>query len=262
LGGLGTTNTPPIGTPLIISGPIAVYSSALEIDPVSLASFTTNSSAPVVPICPQLQNTNFVSLATNALSPNALELSDSLLTFNNVYIYGTKTGGALGSNGSHSGVGGVFATNTYTQLYFTAGGPYQVPNNTNTIEIFEPGYNIGTAANPFANQPIPTHCYQLTGVYVGFSSSGKVIPEFIPSRVADYVVNPPPAFSTDIAESNGVPTLTWGPIQTGSTYSANTAPSANGPWTIPAQGLAYYPTNGTFTDTNRAPSKLYLISSP
>jgi hypothetical protein len=195
---------------------------------------------------------------TNFLGSNSLTVQQSLVTFTNVYLYGTKTGGALGTGGSHSGVGGIFDSNTYTEVYITVGGPFQAPSHTNVMEIFQPGYNVNGQANPIANQPIPTHCYQLTGIYSPFESTAQLTP----SRLADYVVNPPPPFSTTITLTNGIATLNWGPVQTGSTYSANTAASANGPWTVSAQGLAYYPTNGTFTDTNLAPSKLYLISSP
>jgi hypothetical protein len=261
-GSHGNTNTPPIGTSLTISGPIAVFSSALEIDPTSFASFTTNYLAPTVPIYPTLHNSDFLDLATNTLGVNALNLSDSQITFTNVYLYGSATGGAFGSAGSHSGVGGIFDSNTFTVLYFTVGAPYHVPDNTNTIEIFQPGYNIGTTTNEFADVPIPTHCYQLTGVYTGFNSGGHIIGEITSVRLADFVTNPPPAFSSSIAVSGGHPTVTWGPVQAGSTYSAKTASSASGPWTITQQGLAYYPTNGSFTDTNLAPAKLYLMTSP
>lgn len=256
-GGHGNTNTPPVGTPLTISGPISVFSSALEIDPTSFASFTTNSG-PQVAIRPKLENANLHDLTSNPFGTNALNVSDTEITFTNCYLYGNNFGGSFGTNGSHSGIGGNFATNTSTVLYFTVGGPYHVPDNTNTMEIFEPGNNIGTTTNPFVGLPIPTHCYQLTGVYVGFGSGAEIVT----LRPADYVTNLPPPFSTTITQAGGVPTLNWGPVQAGSTYSANTATSLNGPWTVTQGGLAYYPTNGTFTDTNLAPAKFYLISSP
>ncbi|HEY2084039.1 MAG TPA: hypothetical protein VGI88_14750, partial [Verrucomicrobiae bacterium] len=253
----GNTNTPPIGTYLTISGPIAVYTSALEIDPTSLASFTTNS-APVIPISPKLENSSFYDLATNVLGSNALTISDSLVTFTNAYLYGTASGGAFGTGGSHSGVGGIFSSNTYTILYFTVGGPYHVPDNTNTIEIFQPGYNLGKTTNEFDYQPIPTHCYQLTGVYAGFNGGSEIVP----LRLADFVTNPPPAFSATIAPAKPGAALTWQPVQAGSTYTLNSASNLAGPWTQTAYGLAYYPTNGAFTDTNVAPAKFYRISSP
>lgn len=255
----GNTNNPPIGTPLTISGPIEVFDTGLEIAPTAVASITTNFAAPAVPIGPKLANAAFNDLSTNVLGTNSLTLSCSLLTFTNAYLYGSATGGAIGTAGSHSGVGGVFLSNSFTILHFTVGGPYGVPpSNTNTIEIFQPAYSYGAATNPIANQPIPTHCYQITGAALPFSSSFEIIP----SRIQDYVTNPPPAFSSSITQTKGVPTVTWGPVQAGSTYSANTAPSANSPWSVTAQGLAYYPTNGIFTDTNLAPVKLYRMSSP
>lgn len=261
-GGHGNTNTPPIGTSLTISAPVQVYSAALEIDPTGYASFTTNSGPPVA-ICPKIENNNFLNLATNPIGANALNLSDSEITFTNCYLYGNSFGGSFGTNGTGSGVGGVFATGRSTILYFTVGSPYGVPpSNTNTLEIFEPGNSIGTNGNAFYGQPIPTFCHQLTGIYEGFFTGGHVVPELATLRLADFVGNLPPAFSTTITQNKGVPTLNWGPVQAGSTYTANTATSINGPWTPAQEGLAYYPTNGTFTDTNLVPTKFYLISSP
>jgi hypothetical protein len=258
----GNTNNPPIGTPMTISGLIEVFSTGLEIAPTALNAFTTNSSAPVVPIGPKLANGIFNDLATNVVGSNALTLSCSLLTFTNCYLYATTTGGAFGTAGSHSGVGGVFLTNSFTILHFTVGGPYHVPDNTNTLEIFQPAYSYGAVTNPIANQTIPTFCYQLTGAALPFGSGASASFEIIPSRIQDYVTNPPPAFSSAIARTNGVSTVTWGPVQAGSTYSAKTAGNAKGPWTVSQQGLAYYPTNGSLIDTNPAPSKLYLMTSP
>lgn len=261
LSGHGNTNTPPIGTPLTISGPIAVFSSALEIDPTSLASITTNSG-PSAAIRPPIENANFNDLAINTLGTNALNLSDSEVTFTNVYLYGSATGGPFGSGGSRSGVGGIFQSNTSTILFFTAGGPYHAPDHTNTLELFVPGNNIGTTTNEFDLATIPTFCYQFTGILEGFNSGGHVVNEVVPFRLADLVTNLPPSFSTTITASNRVPTLNWGPVQPGSTYTANTATNLNGPWTPALQGLAYYPTNGILTDTNLTSAKFYLISSP
>jgi hypothetical protein len=258
LGGHGNTNTPPIGTYVTISGPIEVYHTELEILPSSGASITTNSSAPVVPLSPVLGNNNYFDLATNVLGTNALTVACSLVTFTNAYLYGTANGGAFGTGGSHSGVGGVFASNTYTILYFTVGGPYHVPDNTNTIEVFQPAYNLGTTTNVFDYVTIPTQCYQLTGVYLCFGGT----PEIIPSRIADYVTNPPPAFSTTIAAAKPGAALAWQPVQAGSTYTVYGATNLAGPWKQTAYGLTYYPTNGAFTDTNVAPAKFYRISSP
>jgi hypothetical protein len=250
LGGDGNTNTPPIGTYVTVTGPIEIYHTELEIVPASLSAITTNI-APVVPIGPKLANFN--DLSTNSLGTNALLSCCSLVTFTNVYIYGNKTGGTIGN-------GGIFYSNSYSTAYFTI-GKYSYPNNTNWIEIYQPGYNYGVAPgminNPFNGQTVPTNCYQITGAYLSYGGS----PEIEPSRLADYVTNPPPAFATSATQAKGVPTITW-PVQGGSTYSVYTTTNLLTPWKQTVQGLGYYPTNGIYIDTNTVAAKFYLISTP
>jgi hypothetical protein len=242
---------PPVGTYVIVSGPVEVYHTELEIEPASLAAVTP-TNAPVVPLAPRLANGYFSDLTTNYLGTNALLTSCSLVTFSNVHIYG-KGGGAIGN-------GGIFYSNSYSTAYFTV-GQYGVPaSNTNLMEIFQPGYDYGTNVdqlNPFDNQPIPTNCTQLTGVYLNYGGTAEIEP----SRLADYVTNPPAPFSASMTQTKGVPTITW-PVQVGSTYSVYSTTNLAGPWTQTAYGLAYYPTNGAFTDTNSTKSKFYQISSP
>lgn len=245
--GVGNSNVPPVGTYITVSGPIEVYRTGLEIAPASLEAITTND-APVVPLAPKLANAFYNDLSTNVLGSNALLHSCALVTLTNVYLYANKTGGAIGSS--------LFYSNGYTGVYMTI-GQYHAPDNTNWIEVFQPASNIGTNVNPFADQPIPTNCYQLTGVYLGYGGS----PEIEPSRLVDYVATPPAPFAVTITQSNGVPTVSW-PVQKGSTYSVNATTDLLGSWTEAAYGLGYYPTNGAFTDTNRAAAKFYQISSP
>lgn len=254
LAGFGNTNTPPVGTYVTVSGPVVVYHTELEIEPTSQSAIVINPDAPRRVLAPRLANGMFNDLSTNGLGTNAFTLNGSLVTFTNVYIYGSKTGGAIGN-------GGVFSSNYYTILYFTI-GQYHYPDNTNWIESYQFGYNYGPAATPistnsFALKPVPTQCYQLTGVYLNYGGT----PEILPSRLEDYVINQPSAFRSSIAESKGHPTISW-PVQTGSTYSVYSATNLLGPWTQAAYGLGYYPTNGTFTDTNVAQAKFYRISTP
>lgn len=264
LPGFGNTNTPPVGTYVTFSAPVEIFSGALELALGSPAAMTTNSSHPIA-LAPRLDNAIFADLATNSFGTNGLLYQCSLVTFTNCYLYGNRTGGPLGVTlGSHDGIGGVFASNTYTSIYFTAGGPYNPAiGHTNTMNLFEPAYNFGTSANvveynPFDLQPIPTNCVQLTGIYVPFSGSG----ELIPSRLADYCTNAPAPFLAGVSVSKtGAATIQW-PANIGSTYSVNSATSINGPWAQAAYGLAYYPTNGSFTDTNKSPAKFYYITSP
>lgn len=261
----GNTNTPPIGTYLTVSSPLVVYQGALELTPTSFAAFTTNAG-PAGVIAPRLANSIFNSLVSNSVGTNALLYSDSMLTFTNCYVYGSKTGAAIGAGGSHSGVGGVFASNTYTAVYFTVGSPYNPTNgsptfNTNIMEIFQPCYNYGTAPNlkpsPMAYMPMQPYYVQVTGVYDLFDGT----PEIEPSRPQDYVTNTPPPFTATLAQAKAVSTVSWQP-QIGSTYSVYGATNLLGPWTQEATGLTYYPTNGVFTETNHAPYKFYQISSP
>jgi hypothetical protein len=246
-----TTNTPPVGTYVTITGPIEVYHTGLEIAPASLAAVTP-ASAPVVTLAPRLANAYFSDLESNYLGTNALLTSCSLVTFTNVYIYG-KGGGAIGN-------GGLFYSNSYTIDYFTLGQYGVPPGNTNLMEIFQPGYDYGTNANqlsPFDNQPVPTNCTQLTGVYLNYGGTAEIIP----SRLADYVTNPPAPFRVGVTQTKGVPTFTW-PVQAGSTYSVYSTTNLHGAWVQAAYGLTYYPTNGAFTDTNSAKAKFYRVSSP
>jgi hypothetical protein len=264
LPGFGNTNAPPLGTFVTVSAPVEIYFGELEMALGSPSAITINSGS--IPLTPRLFNYAFNSVSTNNFGSVALTYQCSLVTFTNCYLYGNRTGGALGISGNqHDGIGGIFESNNYTQIYFTAGGPYNVTNgNTNTWEIFQPAYNYGPAANPveinpFGGASIPTNCVQLTGIYAPFSAG---VAELIPSRLVDYGTNTPAPFLATAAESkNGAATVKW-PATPGVTYSVYSSTSITGPWTQAAYGLTYYPTNGAFTDTNKSPAKFYYITSP
>jgi hypothetical protein len=258
LGGAGDTNTPPVGTYVTVSGPVEIYHTELEIAPATISAIVTTNAAPVVPIGPRLANASFNDLSMNGLGTNAMLTSCSLVTFTNVYIYGNKTGGPISAYDN-----GLFPSNTTaSSIYFTI-GQYHSPDNTNVMECFEYTYNYGSNGvngvipNPFAYQPIPTNCFQITGAYVSYGGS----PEIIPSRLADYVTNPPPTFTASITETKNAASVSW-PVQAGSTYTVYSTTNLLGPWQQAASGLGYYPTNGAFTETNLTPAKFYLISSP
>jgi hypothetical protein len=135
------------------------------------------------------------------------------------------------------------------------------------MEIYEFCYNYPFGGPPytqnssFFNQPVPTHCSQITGVYVPYVGSTSFTPEIIPSVLSDYVVSPPPMPVASVSVTNHIPTITWTP-QVGSTYTVYSSTNLLGPWMQVATGLAYYPTNGAFTDTGRAPAKFYEVTSP
>lgn len=250
----GNTNVPAVGANITVSGPIKVFDSTIEVVANSGAAITTNTvNVPPVAFTPPVDNAIFADLSYNGLGNNGLLYQGSLVTFTNCYVYGSRTGGALPN-------GGLFASNSFVNLYVTINGPYSA-SNTNTLNVFQPAYNLGTATtifkyNPFDLKPIPSYCYQITGIYDEFKGAGEIIP----TRLEDYVTTPP-SFTTSIAQAKAVSTVTWQP-QVGSTYSIYGATSLLGPWTQEAYGLAYFPTNGTFSETNHVPYKFYKVGSP
>jgi hypothetical protein len=226
--------------------------------PASQSEIVTNAAPPIA-LYPFLGNSLYSNLVANPIGTNALRYSCSLFTFTNVYLYGSPTGGAFGSDGSHSGVNGLFTSNSYTILYITVGAPYSA-TNTGTMEIFQPSYNIGGVTNQFNNQVIPTHCDQLTGILAPYSASYN---EVIPSRYKDYLVNSPLPFNISIGETNKAGTVSWLPIG-GATYSVYSATNLLGPWTNEAYGLTYFPTNGAFSQAINfgIPAKFFQVTSP
>jgi hypothetical protein len=250
----GTNNTPPPGTYVTVTGPCQVYSSQLEIDPGTVVSgfsdgVVINSNVP--PSMPPAQMGNFADLATNANGASGIQLQCSLVTLTNVYIYGTKTGGAYALVN--------FKTNSATSLYMTQ-GPYNNPNNTNYISLYVEAYGNGSsyASNFWNAVKVPTNAYQVTGVMENYSGAS----EMCVTRLQDIVTNPPPISISAVVVTNGVSTINWTP-QTGSTYSVYTATNLSGTWTNQASGLSYFPVTGAYKDTNAAASmKFYRISTP
>jgi hypothetical protein len=264
LGGHGNTNTPPIGTYVTITAELEVYHSALELAPSTAAAIVTNAEPPIA-IRSFLGNPLASSFLANPVGSNSLRYSCSLVTFTNVYLYGNSTGGAFGgTNGAHSGIGGVFTSNSYTILYFTAGAPYG-GTNTNVFEIFQPSYDITGTTNEFDLKPIPTTCWQLTGVlapYGGATLASSYV-EVIPSRYVDYATNSPAPFTVSLGAANKTATVSW-PATAGNTYSVYATTNIIGPWTQEATGVGYYPTNGAFRESisTNAPVKFYQVTSP
>ncbi len=272
----GDTNQPPIGTYVVVSGPVEVYNTELEVA-ASSASAIIPTNAPAFSLKPVLSNAKFSQLATNMLGSTAVAANETLITFTNCYFYGSQLGAPVTQGGGYN-YNGIFLANHANSFYMTVGSPYNptnpatglgmnpaLPVNTNTLEVYQFGYdypNNGSPVvlNPFDGLTIPTNCYQLTGVYqiYGLPTPG---PEILPSRLADYVVNPPPAPTLSAAVTKSGSTISWVP-QLGSTYSVYSASNILGPWTQAAYGLNYYPTNGAFIDPVRANAKFYYITSP
>jgi hypothetical protein len=248
-GSAGTNTVPPPGSYVTVTGPCQVYHGQLEIDPGVTNGVVISNTVPVQMPAPQLGN--FAQLSTNALGAYGVQAQCSLVTFTNIYIYGSKTGSVYTANG------GKYFSNSSTTLYMTQ-GQYNKPNNTNYIQLFVAAYGNGSISTNFWGDIVPNHAYQITGVMANFNGAS----ELDPTRIDDIVSNTPPSFPANVTQANGVPTISW-PAQSGSTYSVNSATNLTGPWTNQAFGLSYYPSTGTYTDTNpAAAAQFYRISTP
>ncbi|HEX9048023.1 MAG TPA: hypothetical protein VF988_13445, partial [Verrucomicrobiae bacterium] len=231
--------------------PVEVYNTGLEMYTKDPLAIVTNAAPPFV-LQPVLCNAIFNDLATNALGTNALLRQGSLVTFTNVYFFGKK----FPTNAPPA----TFNSNSYTSFYFDIGGTNV--SGANTLNCYQFGYNHGTfgtanfSYSEFISQPVPTNCYQLTGVYLTYNSS----PEILPCRLADYVTNPP-AIAPRLLRSKNVSTLKLD-AKPGSTYTIHTATNLAGPWTTKSWGQGYYPTNVSFVETNTAKAAYYRVTSP
>jgi|GEM_PF-1057458 len=249
---LDNSSMPSVGTCVTVTGQLEVVHNQIAIVLNDSSGITIVPTAPSMTISPTLANGLFNGFVTNGLGTNAFLYNASLVTLTNVYIYGDRNGDPVAN-------GGAFFPNSYSIEYVTAGGPYNAATgNTNMLELYQFGYDypISVLQSEFDNAPIPTNCFQLTGIYVDYDGVGKLEP----SRLADYVVSRP-SLAVRLTDTNGTPKVFW-PLQIGSTYSLYSATNLDGPW-VRTTGLAYYPTNVVpFTDTNRAPAKFYYITSP
>jgi len=193
---------------------------------------------------------NLGLIATNTMGSYGVALQGSLVSLTNVYLYSSKTGAAVSGN---------FPTNGTKALYafassYSAGQPYV------TVYVYTYTNAVNQLNTNYWGQPIPSFAYQVTGALDIYSTN---TPEVYPSRYADFVTTPPPAFDarlTTMMTANGLTaTLTW-PAVTGATYSVYSATNLDGPWTQ-TFGVGYYP-SGIYTDTNSAPVRFYRLSTP
>jgi len=252
-----TNQIPAPGSFVTVTGPVNIYNGQLEIDPIANGLVISNTPTLQMP-APQICNvSNFNVLATNSLSPYGVAVQCSLVTFTNVYIYTNRFGGPYVGN---------FFSNGFTALYMTEGAPYSAPNNTNTLEIFVPAYKSldsngnGYIVTNFWGTPVPSHCYQVSGVLAEFHSGAAVFSELDVTRLQDFVINAPAPFTSSLTKTSAVATVSW-PAQVGSTYSVYGATNISGPWNQ-TFGLSYFPSTGIFTDTNKAAAKFYKVSTP
>jgi len=232
-----------------INGQASIYNGYLEFAGVASGpgaatnGYTVLSNSVPMPPTALLNVTNYLTDPTNAYS---IGIQNSLVTLTNVYLYSSAKGAALSATAT-------YYSNSYSKIYATE-GPYGTPaNNTNCLLIFVPAY--GPLATNFWNQPIPHTAYEISGVITIYTT-----PEFDVTRFQDIVTNAPAPFTTSIASTGGVSTLSW-PAVVGSTYSVLSATNLLGPWT-PAFGLSYYPSSGTYTVTNAAAATFYQVTTP
>ncbi|HTV40927.1 MAG TPA: hypothetical protein VMF08_10145 [Candidatus Sulfotelmatobacter sp.] len=246
-GGFSPTNTPTVGTLVNVISPAQSYYGQVEMDPTTDSStnaiFIVSTNNPLPAPLPL----NIGQMGTNTLGTYGRQYECSLMTMTNVYLYSNSSGETLSGNFPTNGTKALYAF----QQPYQAGAPY--------VEIY-----VYTYTNP-ANQlntnywgkPLPHYAYEVTGVNGVYSPTE---PNFYPSRYQDFVTTLPAPFSASVAVSNGVPTVSW-PAVVGSTYSVYSASNLLGPWTQ-TFGQAYYPSIGSFTDTNATTAKYYFISSP
>jgi hypothetical protein len=246
-GGFTPAKTPPVGALVNVVSPAQSYYGELEMDPTTssptnaVITLSTNNPLPApIPL-------NLPLMATNTMGTYGLAVQCSLVSMTNVYLYSSSSGAAVTGN---------FPTNSSKALYafqqpYSAGQPY--------IEVYV--YTYTNALNQintnYWGKPIPSQVYQLTGAQAIYSPTQ---PELYPSRYADFVITPPATFPVTVAVTNGAPTLSW-PAVVGSTYSVYSSTNLLGPWTQ-TFGLGYYPSIGSYTDTNGAASaEFYRVSS-
>lgn len=250
------SNAPPVGSLLNVVSQIENYYGEPELDPQSGSATNLTqivSSNNVVPASVLIGNIGLVS--TNVYGDGidgtyGSAIEGEIVTLTNVYLYTSKT-----PSGPPTG---TYPTNG-TQSLYAFQKPYQAGVFTNFLTVFVYTYtnSVNQLGTNYWGQPIPGFAYELTGVLAAFNTN---TPEIYPSRFQDIVTNLPAPFSAKIAVTHGTPTVSW-PTVVGSTYSLYSATSILGPWTR-TFGLAYYPTIGSYTDTNSAPAKFYYISSP
>jgi hypothetical protein len=250
INGTGSTNTPPAGSVVQITGPVQQYYGELELDP-NVAN-TTNSIVVLsnnVPLpAPIPLNIPAVS-TTNAMSPYGVSVQCSLVTLTNVWLYSSTKGAAVSGNYPTNSTKAFYA---YTQPWFSTNQPY--------MEVYVYTYTnaVNQSNTNFFGMPIPSFAYEITGALGIYATN---TPELFPSRYQDIVAAPIASFPLGVTSSNGVSTLSWTAVS-GSTYSAYGSTNVNGPYTQQAFGLSYYPSSGTYTTTNFGSNEFFYISSP
>lgn len=242
---LTATNNPSVGSLVNVVTPVESYYGNLEMayyEGGTITLLSTNNPLPA----PQLLN--FGLATTNPLSSYSSNIECSLVSITNVYLSTSAK--------TYTAPTADFPTNGSVTLYaWPSNTTY--PGETNLeVEVYTYTNSTDLVNTNYYGKPIPSYCYQITGIIYVYNPPL----ELVPSRYQDFVTTLPPKFSTTLAVTNSAPTLSWLAV-VGSTYSVYSATNIQGPWTQ-TFGLAYYPSVGSYTDTNPAPLKFYKISSP
>ena len=247
---LTATNNPPAGTLVQVVAPLESYYGELEMslgDGGTITNISYNNPLPA----PQLLD--MPQFVTNTYGPYGAGIQCSLVTLTNVYLsqYSTEYVPPTGNFPTNAGAVGSPVIALYAWQSTTPN-----PGQTN-IEVYV--YTLTNALNQintnFWGQPIPSFCSQLTGILGLYSPSS---PQIYPTRYQDLVTTPPATFR---ATSSAAGVVNW-PAVVGSTYSIYSETNLLGPWMQQAFGLSYYPSSGTYTDTNAAKVKFYHVSTP
>jgi hypothetical protein len=241
----GSTNNPPVGTLVNVVTPIESFYGNLEMAYYQGGTVTVLATNVPVP-APQLLNFNL--MATNPFTGYGSNIEESLVSITNVYLSSSAT--------TYTAPTKNFPTNSSTLLY---AWPSNVvyPGETNLeVEVYTYTNTLNQINTNYWGQPIPSHCSQITGLMYIYNPPA----ELVPTRFADFVSTPPAQFKTKMGLTNGVTTLSW-PAVPGSTYSVYSSTNLLGPWTQ-TFGLGYYPSIGSYTDTNTAQAKFYQVTSP
>ena len=254
-GGFAASNTPPVGALVQVISPAQSYYGSIEMDPTSGAAtngvYTLSTGNPLPATIPL----NIGLMATNDPATPATygwTNENALVTLTNVYVYTNALGVAAGP-------GAFFPTNSSRVLYifqqpYSAGQPYIL------TYVYTYTNSVNQLNTNFWGKPIPTFCREITGINGVFSAAANG-DRFYPTRYADFVTtNTPVSFSASVKRTNGTPTVIW-PAVAGSTYSVYSATNILGPWTQ-TFGLGYFPSTGTYVDTNAAAAKFYRVSTP
>jgi hypothetical protein len=241
-----TTNLPPPGATVKVTGPLSAFDGLLEVEPVFTNSFqsvtivSTNTPASI----PQAQPLPFdPNITNNSATMNALE--GTYFVASNVTLNGTATF-ASGANVPIAANASNVLTASMFNLTFTN-------QQGATFDLF---INAGT---DIPNKTQPTGPVTIYGVLGYFSTSGGGIPsgyEFIPSRYADIIsynnltnvlVN---ARKGDLA-TNNYTEMVVRPGETLTTY-ASVGDAAGGSVTLTPTGIL--PTGAYWTNIVNSPS--------